>query len=366
MVRKLIGRTGMSLFDKRAYRHEDEFPYDKKMSGGYPYDALIHIDEDEAIMPGLTGQEVFNTIAPNGRRTKWAKITKREGGDGSEVLIGRLGSVYYVLDPMTNEAITPAFQHVRSLSHESMTVYCPNYRGKDYVIRARETIDTVATDQPEWQGGKRYPRTANFLRAPVLSMTRKQTNGVVKAKASARAVDAVVGGDPFGLEKPTANAAARGDETMRTLLENLAEYARVNAAFRARFLDTTQQRLHLPQVTTPTVNARMNLMTTPEQTQLTVEAVSGASFSLVQQTGGEVLFVNQYGDALEPDDPAYVPIMQQVDVLLNEYFARLYQETTDLSPERIAELRRKMGWGGIAGWQAARTIRKSRNSGTHR
>lgn len=347
------------VFKLISREHEpSDIPLDEKMSGGYPYDALIHVDKDEAIMPGLTGQSAFAAVAPHGRRTIWSEVSTQQGSDNSEVTIGSLDGKYYVLDPTTHEAITPAFTYMQSLTNESMAVHCPNYRGADYVIRARETVATVAQGgHVKWEGKRKYPKTPDFLCAPMLSMTRKQPTDVVVVNERHDDIATIDAANPFGIEKPNVSAAARGNEVMRQLIVNVAEYAQINKNFREKFTNPGE-RLELPYVETPTIGASLQMTTSAELTTLYVSANNSVTFQLAQRDGGDVVFVNQRGEVLRPTDEAYKQLMEHTDVMLREYFTRLYQESTKMSAERITQLRHKLGRGGLSGWRAAREVRK--------
>lgn len=353
MIRLVTGGIFPNNYD------DEEIPEDKKMSGGYPYDAIRHIDKDEAILPGLAGQGTFDEVAPRGRRTAWNNVFTIQGTDETEVTIGMLDKKWYILDPMTKMAITPAFDYTVSVDNDRIVVAYPNHHGHKYEFSARPTVkDMTAESDVQWKGKRKYPKTPDFLCSRTLSMKRVPDYEPAVINESAQ-TGRLVESNVFGLEPESNYEAVRGREMFAGAFMHMAEYAQINKVFRQEF-SQPERTLSLPYVSTATIDARLSVKTyqTGEST-IEIWPKSHQKFTIIQQSTGEVVLINSRGQTLTSDDAEYIQYVTMTDELLNEYFTRLYEEQTGFNAEKLRDLRQKLGKGGIAGWQAARQIRKN-------
>lgn len=331
----------------------------------YPYELVQHIDKNEALLPGLANDQL-----PIGQmRKKWRNIFEKVSKDDKKLVIGALApegtyeTLNYILNPQTLQAISPAFDRLIEFDDTAAIIEIPNYHGVRYKLETTATLNgTIAPAQ--WQAGEaEYASTPDFLRGTHMSLRRVTGGEVVAPGQPEPGLVRINNENIFGLEPVGASATVRGRHVFDTTFKNIAAFAMVDHELRAKIQQPNEQ-LVLPHVKSPRINAQLQFTTYANGGGVLHLSGESSSVQLTLSADGEVT-VGLYGSTpreLRSTDADYSACIDAVDTLLQEYFTRMYEENTAIDAEKLHVLRQKLGRGGMAGWFAAKTLRKNFNS----
>lgn len=341
--------------DKKLWGYS-HFTYDENAAGGYPYGMLELASPQEIILPGLLGQDAF-TDGGFSRRSKWCSDVNKDGADGVRVRVGMLNDVYYILDPTTKQAISPAFTEMVELTNDHAILRIPNPNGELYELRGVTGINDffkVTTKKADEQ-------TPDFLNRQLLSLRQVVTTELATIDQSANNVVRIDDADMFDLEPHGIATAARASEVFTNAFTAIAQHALIDTELRKK-LAQPDQTLEFPQVMLRNTALRLCYATTIDSETIRVVADDENGIELVKRNGTDVSIRPLNDDSLQVIDatqPEYAQGVDAVNTLVQEYFARLYEQGSQLSAERLQELRKNLGQKGFAGWNARRAMRKT-------
>ena len=324
--------------------------------------------------------------------TRWDRIDEYRGKDDTRVRVGvitseggsGLAEFCYVLHPTHDYAVTPVFTKLLYIGNDGIEVLLPvdpehevaqaldasdaPFVGSFATFRISD-IDTVDKKPVNLPADAGYPE---FFRSPMLHMSfvRADVPPVVRgvSRSNETMNELVLQQDLFGLERADSlqSNVALGCEVFRSMMALIAEYALYDDEIR-RQLRTPDSSLWFPRVSTPIGQVRLTLETKlPEELSiLTLSNCYGRPevIGLRQDQSGEVVVwsgrTNNKG--ITPDNPHYEAVMQRTERAMNLYMTALIDAAigSDITPERIHELRTKLGAGGLKAWSARRELRKA-------
>lgn len=305
---------------------------------------------------GMRGSLVFpyNGISdPRSSRADFHQVETKTGDDGSEVIIGTLGAISWIVDPKTYLPVTPGFHHLENLSHASAVV---TLGGGKWMLSAESDSrpsELDIADSVKHRDALVYP---SFLGAKKVIASKVEHHSSVKERTQPQNL--------FNLTVEHDPQFEAANEIFGTVVKNIFQYAKSDKKVLVQ-LQNPELPIRLPEVRSSKISAQLSLVSKEDGSDVihlsgTDEGSGNEGFMIVRKEGiitiidGKLRVVATTNQA----EGNLNEVLSNVSTALGEYFEglKVKQSAAVLGASSLHELRANLGKESSR--KARRTIKK--------